>query len=270
MIAAAGEDAIRRGELKLVLGELHAGFNTIVGPFLKMHPDREALVGARDEDIEIPGIAPVWSKAVTGADYFSPSPRDLDLESGDTISARPREQVLASSELVVTRRGGALEVQARDGSRRFDIIAFLEHHLIAESFSAFSLTESAAWSPRVTIDDVVIARQTWRLDPKTLDWPALEDPATRFLAATRWARKLGIPRWVFVKTPEEVKPMFADFNSTIFVEMLAKELRAGSAATISEMLPSVDDTWLVDAAGQRYTAELRIAAVDARPWSPPT
>ena len=118
----------------------------------------------------------------------------------------------------------------------------------------------------MTIDDVVIARATWRVAPAELAWPALEEPAARFSAARRWARALGMPRWVFVKTPEEVKPVYVDFDSTIYVEMLAKQLRGASSASLSEMLPAAEDAWVVDAAGARYTAELRIAAVDPEPW----
>ena len=34
------------------------------------------------------------------------------------------------------------------------------------------------------------------------------------------------------------------------------------------MLPEHGQTWLSDAAGRRYTSELRIAAVDPEPWRP--
>jgi hypothetical protein len=71
-----------------------------------------------------------------------------------------------------------------------------------------------------------------------------------------------------VKTPEETKPAYVDFESPVFVDLLAKYLRGASAATISEMLPDLEAAWLVDAAGERYTCELRIVAVDARAWTP--
>jgi hypothetical protein len=34
--------------------------------------------------------------------------------------------------------------------------------------------------------------------------------------------------------------------------------------TVAEMLPAPDQTWLTDARGQRYTAELRVVAVDQK------
>jgi hypothetical protein len=269
VMIAGGVDGLARGDYLLVISELHTGFNTVVEPlFVKQHPAPDELIAARDADIDRVGIAPVWSKAVTRGDYYSLSARDLDLETGETRSARPRAQVVSTGELVLDDRGGSLEVRTRDGARRFDVIAFLEHHLIAESFGAFSPIAPAPWTPRVTIDGVVIARATWRVAPGELAWPALAEPAARFVAARRWARSLGMPRWVFVKTAEEVKPVYVDLDSTIYVEMLAKQLRGASLASLSEMLPTVEDAWVIDAAGARYAAELRIAAVDPEPWQP--
>ncbi len=269
LIAARGPDAIARGEFTVVLGELHSGFNTVTLPlFVKEHPHPEQLVAARRADLGAIGVVPVWSKAITRGDSFSISPDDLDLEAGDTVSARPRAQVLVQSELVVTEVSGRLEVQTRDGRHRFDIIAFLEQHLIAESFAAFSPIGRSAHVPRIAIDELVIARETWQVEPATLAWPALEHPHERYLGARRWARALGLPRWVFAKTPEEVKPVFVDFASTVYVEMLAKQLRGATAATFSEMLPSVGESWVVDAAGEHYTSELRIAARDPEAWQP--
>jgi hypothetical protein len=269
MIAARGPEALARGEGPLVLGELHAGFNTVAEPlFVGQHPRPGELIAVRDADIDRDCVAPVWSRAITRGDYYSLSPRDLDLEAGEARSARPRAQVLATADLLVEERGGRLEVCTRDGARRFDVIAFLGHHLIAESHAAFSPLPPAPRSPRVVIDDVVIARATWRVAPAELPWPALPEAAARFAGARRWARTLGMPRFLFVKTPEEVKPVYVDLDSTVYVEMLAKQLRGASAATLSEMLPAVDEAWVIDAAGERYTAELRIAAVDPEPWRP--
>jgi hypothetical protein len=267
MIAARGHEAFARGEYTIVLGELHVGFHTFAVPlFAKQHPAPDELIAARDADLDQIRIAPVWSKAVSRADYYSLSARDLDLEIGDTKSARPRSQVVVPAELVVTATSERLEVRTRDGSRRFDIIAFLEHHLIAESYAAWSLLPPAPRTPRISIDDLVVARATWRVDPGELAWPRLDTPVARFLGARRWARSLGMPRWLFVKTPEETKPVYVDLESTVFVELLAKHLRAASAASLSEMLPAVDETWVVDANGAAYTSELRLAVVDPEPW----
>ncbi len=269
MIAARGPEAIEAGDFFFVLGELHSGFNTVLSPsFVKEHPDPEELVRARELDIERVGIAPVWSKAISQADYFSVAPDDLDLESGGTRSTRSASQVVAVSDLVVESVAGALVIATRDGAHRMNIIEFLEHHLIAESFAAFTPFPAGERSPRITIDDVVVARASWRVVTAELEWLTLADPAARFLGARRWARVLGLPRWVFVKTTTEVKPVYVDFESTVFVELVAKLLRGAPAATFSEMLPTVEHAWVIDGAGERYCSELRVAAVDPVAWQP--
>ena len=55
----------------------------------------------------------------------------------------------------------------------------------------------------------------------------------------------------------------------MLVDMFAKMVRqtvedgaAGLMISVSEMIPRLDQTWLPDAEGQRYTSELRIVAVD--------
>jgi hypothetical protein len=78
-----------------------------------------------------------------------------------------------------------------------------------------------------------------------------------------------MPRQVFVKTPIEIKPFYLDFDSPIYVEILAKKVRrTGEASlaeppiTVTEMLPEHTALWLSDAEGQRYTSEFRFAALD--------
>jgi hypothetical protein len=261
MIAARDPAAAARGELQFVLGELHAGFNTLLGPFLKLHPSPADLIAQRDHEVE-PSIAPVWTKAISNADYYSPSPRDHDVETGDTLSARPRDHVLGVGELVVERRASSLVVRTRDGKHAFDIITFLEQHLIAESYAAFSLLPSPPYQPRIAIDDLIIARETWRVATSELTWLAL-DGAERHLAALGWAAERGLPRWVFVRTPAEVKPVFVDLASPILVELMIRMLQGAERATFSEMLPDLDHAWLTDGR-ETYTSELRIAAVATR------
>ncbi len=267
MISAAGAEPLERGDYAIVLGEIHIGFNTITEPlFIGQHPDPAALIAQRERDLEPTLVAPVWTKSVTRGDYWSMSERDFDLENGTTVSGRPRSHVIEARELELELRDGNLEVVTRDRRVRFDIIQFVEQHLIAESFSAFSMLPHGDHSPRVQLDQLVVARETWRVQTTEIAWPAHKDAHLRFLGAQRWARALGLPRWVFARTPEEIKPMYVDFASSIYVEMLAKLLRAAASATFSEMLPTLDQLWTVDAEGQHYTSELRIAAIDPEPW----
>ena len=69
--------------------------------------------------------------------------------------------------------------------------------------------------------------------------------------------------------PAELKPCFLDLDSPIYVDVFARlvrETRRSAAAgevLLTEMLPDLTQTWLTDAAGNRYTCELRLAAIEA-------
>jgi hypothetical protein len=78
-----------------------------------------------------------------------------------------------------------------------------------------------------------------------------------------------MPRHVFCKVPVEVKPVYVDFESAIYVNLLAKLIRRsvaeeGEAArvTVSEMLPGMGEVWLPDREGKQYTSEFRFVALD--------
>lgn len=263
LIAARGLDALARGDYLVVVGELHTGVNSVLVPvFAREFPDVEALVRAREADIPAPCIAPVWSHERSRADLFSFARHDVSLENGRTRSPRPRGQVVAESELVVDERDGRIEVRTRDGAHRFDLIAFVEHHLVAESHAAFTVAGRAPHTPRVTVDGVVFARETWQLTRGELAFVDLASPIERFVAARRWARTMALPRRVFLKVPGEVKPVFIDLESSVLVDHLARMARNVSSITISEMLPDVEHTWLIDHEHRTYTSELRVVAVD--------
>lgn len=268
LIAAAGADAVNRGEYLAVLGELHAGMCSLLVPAVpNAQGDPDAPFALRDLDVAGPGVAPVWSRRRSRLDYYSRSRRDFDVEVAAARSWRPRAQVLALADLVLEEAGGALVVRTRDGRVTFDAIAFLEHYLIANSFSELALLGGGR-APRVTVDGVVLVRERWQLAAADLAFAHAPDPAERFVRARAWARSAGLPRRVFVKVPEETKPLFVDLASPILVELAARMLRGAARATVTEMLPDLDGLWLADAEGRRYTSELRLVAVDPEPWAP--
>lgn len=268
LIAADDVDAVNRGDFLAVLGEVHVGMCSLLVPAVpNARRDPDAPFALRDLDLEQPCVAPVWSRRRSRIDYYSRSPRDFDVELAAARSWRPRSQVLALAELVLEDAGEALVVRTRDGRVTFDVIAFLEHYLLANSFSEFGLLVGAH-TPRVVVDGVVLARERWVVAAAELAFAHARDPIQRFVQARAWARSAGLPRRVFLKTPEETKPLFLDLASPTFVELAARMVRGASSVSISEMLPDTGELWLVDAERRRYTSELRIVAVDPEPWRP--
>jgi hypothetical protein len=127
----------------------------------------------------------------------------------------------------------------------------------------------APHTPRVSLGQLIIARESWMFAVSEMPFANEETDSQRFLEASRWANDHGLPRYVFVKSPVEVKPFYVDFSSPVYVDIFAKVVRRTAAAkgpetliAISEMLPTHDHTWLSDAAGRHYASEFRIVAVD--------
>ena len=158
-------------------------------------------------------------------------------------------------------------MRTRDGRVVFDVIAFLEHYLLAASFSEFGLL-GGRHVPRVVVDGVVLVRERWIAAAAELAFAYASDATQRFVQARAWARSVDLPRRLFVRTPDETKPLFLDLASPAFVELAARMMRKAKTVSLSEMLPDLDDLWLIDTEHRRYTSELRLVAVDPEPWAP--
>lgn len=63
--------------------------------------------------------------------------------------------------------------------------------------------------------------------------------------------------------------MFVDLDSPLIMELLCTQIRKSEYIDFSEMLPAVDENWLADADGRRYTSELRTVVMDPIPWKRP-
>jgi hypothetical protein len=108
-----------------------------------------------------------------------------------------------------------------------------------------------AHQPRVLIDRLVIAREQWSMTPPEMPFAQLSD--------------------AFARSSLGEKPLYVDLHSPPLVDLLAKRVRdlrdeSEPWLTISEMLPGPDGCWLHDRDGRRLTSEIRLTAVDTRPW----
>jgi hypothetical protein len=152
----------------------------------------------------------------------------------------------------------------------FDIIEAFADILSNQMINKLKILRAGGHLPRITLDNLVISRESWTFASEELSFGYTKDDAERFLAIRRWAGAHEIPRFVFIKSPIEVKPFYVDFESPVYTDIFAKIVRrtkesAGpeSLIAISEMLPDHTQTWLSDAEGQRYTSEFRLVAVDS-------
>jgi hypothetical protein len=190
--------------------------------------------------------------------YWSVQPRD---------TGAPGE-VLAGAAMTVEPGPAGLVVRSPDGARCWDLLEVLGDHLSAAVMNAFKPLAPAPHRPRVTIDRLVVCRESWQLPATAVDWARGTDPASRYRAAQRWREKHGLPARVFFRVGTELKPVYLDFTSVTLVNLAASIVRAALAEdpdttfSASELLPDLDQTWVPDHAGERYTAEIRLVVVD--------
>ena len=281
MLAAEDAEAVRRGDLLYVLGELHAGKNTLCQVALaEQHPNLQDLVEATEWDL----ASSCFKILNTQADQTT-TVRTID------AVLRPRDYFLATtpdavapggydshpiSELVLNERDAAIEVVSLADGRRFHILEAFSDLLFAFVMNKASWIPPLRHAPRVLIDKLVIHREMWRFRKDELDFAMKKDEASRFLGARRWMKSHGLPQKAFVKSALEVKPFYVDMESPVLVEILCRAIRRmsssdaeGEELIFSEMLPGPQQLWLKDAEGASYTSELRFAVVDlkARSWS---
>ena len=275
MIATKDEEAIKRGDYRLVLGELHVAFNTLTwGLFVGQHPNPQAMLKNVEYDFPEPRLVMIMPRNynVSGnSGRFQTmlvSPKDFRLLVSTEPSNIPPAQLLPLSKLVVEDRGG-LVLKTSDGRLEFDIIEGFADLLGMSVMGQFKIFSGAPHTPRISIDRLVIQRENWVRTPAQMSFAFEKQASHRYLEARRWRRSDGMPTHIFVKSPVERKPFYVDFDSPIFVDILCKIVRRtadrrGLEAKIgfSEMLPGPDELWLTDAEANRFTSELRMIAVD--------
>jgi hypothetical protein len=275
MIAAPSVDAIRRGDCMFVLGEVHMASNTIRFSFaVSQHERPEELFNAIQTDLPEPHVVPVpprhWPRITNRTSLTLVSHRDHYLEvSNAPVAPAQRSRILPISAFAVEESQEGLVVRSRDGSLKFDAIEFLGELLSSAAIELVKIVRPRPHVPRITIDKLVIVRESWSFLASELGFIHPEAEHERFLQAGRWMRQHDLPRFVFVRVSVEVKPFYLDFESPIYVEIFIKMIRRMLATgnkegrvTLSEMLPTPEQAWLPDGDGQTYTSEFRMVAWD--------
>lgn len=270
MIAAKGGlPALQRGEYQLVLGELHPA-NTLENPFFRdAHPHPEQLLAALEADHDRPRVSPTRrTQKIIHIRILPLLERDYDVAVEEEVSWRPRSQIVRIADLVVDEGPEGIQVRHRDGRVAWDVIQFFSEYLMASIAGSYSILASARHTPRITVDRLVIVRESWTFAKEELAFARVDSELERWAAVRRFAKDAGLPRRVFVRAPQELKPMFVDFDSPVLIDAFCNLVRRATEVSISEMVPDLDEAWLEDGSGRRYVSELRMVALDPRKWTP--
>ena len=277
MIAAPSPEAIAAGNFLLVLGELHLARNTLESRcFVELHPNPNRLIAAQGADMprdRFLGLHPkdspyVTSRCAPPTTLLAPN-FTYWTWSDSRASTEVPGGILPGADLYACDSADGALAFSRSTGQAFDIFHVLGDTISSAVVNAFCPLAPAAHLPRITIDNMVMQRETWTIQMQDMEWMFLRDEAASFAAARRWRAHLGMPERVFVKVPGEVKPMAVDFASPLLLRMLGRTLRRAQEAgyesvTVAEMLPVIEEVWLADAEGHRYTSEIRLVVVDEK------
>ncbi|CRK57292.1 hypothetical protein [Alloactinosynnema sp. L-07] len=272
MMIAATPDELARGEFELVLGELHIASNTLGNSlFVNQHPAAAELFDATTVDFPEPRLMPLLpkenkSRLSIRVRHALVRPRDYYVALAEMTADPTRPRTVLSADVLVETRGDRLVVVLPDGAV-FDAVDVFAHVLTTLAMDLCVVLPEAPHTPRVAIDQVVIARETWRFGADDLAFSAEKTEALRYVRARHWRTEKALPRFVFVSSPSEPRPFFVDFDSPLYVNLLAKAARRLvrtdpiGTLTVTEMLPTPDQAWLTDHEDRTYCAELRFVAV---------
>jgi hypothetical protein len=257
-----------------VLGELHVSFNTMESRvFVEQHDDPASLLAAAESDLgarriyNIPprNVLSVTSRVAPPSALLSPW---YTYWTTYLECVAPAAPIIPAVDLLVHREGDALRVRSVTGAFEAPLSRVMGEMLSGASLNAFKPVARGGHGPRITIDRLVLTRESWTFRAAEVAWAAVRSEADRFLGARRWWLRHSLPPRAFYTVPVEDKPTFVDFSSLAYVNILAKAIRRSAeesgSVTLTEMLPDQSQLWLQDQDSNRYTCELRLLAVDQR------
>ena len=260
-IAAPDADAVERGDYLVVIGDYHPGTSPLgQGVFSYRHPDRQRFLETWGSDVGTPTIYPLPPRVpqVPLTARLMPAanlPGDIVvLPPMPEARARAGSRVVSATDLLVD---GAT-ITDRDGSFRAPLHFLFWLPMFVATVFGYEPFPKVEHMERITVGRTVYSRESWRIPVG--DCPT--DPAT----VAGWARDHGMPRRVFVHMPDERKPTYLEVESTVLARIFCRQIRRRvdtpeRLVSVSEMLPRPEDCWL-ELDGERYTSELRVAAVD--------
>ncbi|MFE1878425.1 lantibiotic dehydratase [Streptomyces diastatochromogenes] len=273
LVIAEDDEALARGDVELVLGEMHCALNTMgASLFVYQHPDRDVLLAETTRDFPGPRLLPMLPKELPlkWSSRSRPAldrPEDHYVALVDQTGDPHRPRTVLGADVTVEDQGGRLAAVLPDGTA-YDLLDVYANTLTQRVMDRFTLRPEGEHTPRITVDRMTLARETWQLPVAGLDFADEKAEAARFVRARHWQRRHELPRFVFVVSPTEPRPFYVDFDSPVYITILAKAARRlarkdpGARLKVSEMLPTPEQAWLTDDEGRRYTSELRFVAVD--------
>ncbi|MGV9992431.1 lantibiotic dehydratase [Streptomyces sp. NPDC003374] len=278
-LEAADRRAVDRGEWRAVVradGLAHGG--RTFGRFFDLLGDRavERLrdLARREEELQPHAVhaqlayLPTYGRAGNVAAHPGLRRYEIPVNTGPSV---PADRVLPLDDILVGADDRRFHLWSRRLGRE---VVVTQHHMLsplaAPNVARFLLEASqdgcvmpggfhwgpvahAQFLPRVTRGRVVLRPAEWRLDGRGL------------ADLTAWRERWSVPRHVYLV--EHDNRLLLDLDHPRCVAELREEVRrkGGPAVLLHEMLPDFAHHWLSDDAGRRYTEEIVVPVVAARP-----
>ncbi len=263
MLVASNEESLRSGDFQIVVAECHDTL-MVWGWALYFHPDKKAVHASAQQllrrmgfEKELANILPSKRAKIIPFEY-----------PGPTI------EILASSEKPETERIPIARVETGiiDGKPVLQALGYAHLRLYNGELQSFHHNifaipriipchiELPYHTPRIMLGKAVLQREQWRIARKTLLPGKYRGTSFELMRDfRRSARRLGIPRYLFLRVPGERKPIFIDRDSYFSLELLDYLLPQEGEVLFQEMLPLPDQLWLRNEEGM-FCAELRLSA----------
>lgn len=268
LVACSPEDA-RTGDYDVILSEIHIGWPTPTGPIFEWslgespgdYPVSDFLHSRTGRGV-VPMFPDTWPRNTGRTTPTLPLPGDVCFAFVDLDGAPSDTIPMTAIEVGVA--GGAIFAELPDGTR-LSFTDFFSNVLSIAVIDAWKSTSTDAYTPRISVGRFTISRQTWRVDVAGESFTRPAGEFELYQAVQRWRRSLGCPDRIYVKLPNEVKPLYLDFASPVLVLSFLAVLRSAlnksngsTEITVSEALPAPEHAWVKDESGNRYFGELRL------------
>lgn len=271
LVAGRNLDAIGNGEYSIVLGEIHRslGVGSYYAP-LHPHPERlrselaSAIVSAFGHRQPVNFITRAYNKTFSDLDLPFPV---LEYDG----RALPHSDVLPWDKLSISSLENGLELNHPLSdqplfllSKMPDLLKLYPLNLFCVASSDMSqfkrvLLFNRQYIPRLRVGSLTVCRETWRINAAALSEALAGDAVQAFVRFHHFCDQQGWPRFIFVRTSRDQKPVFVDTLDWFLMDVLKYRLKKSGDpdVEVSEMLPDPSHLWLKDAEGA-HTSELRL------------
>jgi hypothetical protein len=274
-LAAASLDELAAGRYTWVVAELHHAFIPLQHLLYWSCPDKPAVHSAMAASLDhkpyaVRGSLTGQPVHIAGEAVLWATPRPTFVGRGRPKpgwrAVRP-----ADAEVVIDDDARDIRLRAPGGD---DLGSLIRTFRVLMGMHPFFPFERTPHAPRLRVGGTVVQRRAWTVTSAELGEPRPIGLSPSFVVGVeRLRRDRGVPRWVFARArPEryrtydvlardkDLKPLYLDLESPLFLEIFERRLRKYGELVVSEMLPAPDQLVWSEPDG-RFVFELRTSVV---------